>query len=146
MRKYSLAALLLAPLAATHAQTSAASVYFGNSLLCKSQTSGGVCDLWLNQNGTYQVFYDSGKRAIVKGVNGDFENEGRQGTYTASDSASGVKICLTPEADHPPRPRGNSPALFRDAACTVLPPHDLEALWDFTYQGENYKMGLIKGR
>ena len=147
MRKIILGALALFAIAGgARAATAAASAYFGNSLLCKSQSSGGVCDLWLDASGKYAVFYDSGKRAFVKGVGGDFENEGRQGTYTARATQGGVKICLTPEVDHPPRPRGNSPALFHDAGCVTLPNHAVGEVWDFEYKGEDYKMGLIEGR
>jgi len=149
MRKIIFGALALAPFAiagSAHAQTGAAFPYFNNSLLCKSQQTGAVCDLWLDATGKYAVFYDSGKKAYVKGVDGPFQYEGRQGVYTAVASPDGVEICLKPEADHPPRPRGNSPALFHDAGCVTLPNHAVGELWDFTYQGETYKMGLIAGR
>ena len=149
MRKIILGALALAPFAIAgraHAQSDAASPYFNNSLLCKSQSSGAVCDLWLDAGGKYMVFYDSGKKAYVKGVDGPFEYEGRQGTYTAVVAPDGVRLCLKPEADHPPRPRGNSPALFHDAGCVTLPSHPVGDLWDYSYRGETYKIGLIAGR
>ena len=145
MRNIIIAAMALAPIAA-HAQTGPASAYFGNSLLCKSQSSGGVCDLWLDASGKYAVFYDTGKKAYIKGIEGPFENEGRQGTYTATAIGNATEICLTPEIDTPPRPRGNSPSLFHDQGCVTLPNHPAGQLWDFTYQGETYTMGLIKGR
>ncbi|HTP40426.1 MAG TPA: hypothetical protein VMI92_12740 [Steroidobacteraceae bacterium] len=145
MRNSLLIALALLP-AAGHAAPSPAAAYFGNSLLCKAASTGAVCQLWLDENGKYAVFYDSGKKAYVKGVDGPFQYEGRQGTYTASAVKDGLKVCLKPEADHPPRPRGASPALFHDAGCVTLPTHATGELWDFSYQGETYKMGLIKGR
>jgi hypothetical protein len=136
---------VLAPVLAKAADTSAASAYFGNSLLCKS-AAGGVCDLWLEPSGEYSVFYDSGKKAFVKDVTGPFQYEGRKGTYTASRADGGVQICLTPEAENPPRPSGASPALFHDAGCVTVPDHPLGEVWNFTFQGEGYKVGLIKGR
>lgn len=145
MRNTLLIALALLPLTSPAAESPAAA-YFGNSLLCKSAKTGAVCELWLDESGKYAVFYDSGKKAFVTGVNGPFQNEGRQGTYTAKAGKDGLKLCLKPETDKPPRPKGASPALFHDAGCLTLPAHAVGELWDFTWQGETYKMGLIKGR
>lgn len=124
----------------------AASEFYGNSFLCKAQSTGAVCDLWLDANGHYSVFYDSGKKAYVTGVDGDFENEGRTGTYTATQTAQGLKICLTPQADNPARPRGHSPALFHDAGCTTVPAHGVGEVWTFSHEGETYRVSLIRGR
>src|SRR5271168_3342565 len=96
--------------ASAHAADPAAD-YYGNSLLCKAQSSGAVCDLWLEPGGRYVVFYDSGQKAYVKSVQGDFENEGRTGSYTARATRAGLKVCLKPDADSPPRPPGHSPAI-----------------------------------
>jgi hypothetical protein len=120
--------------------------YYGNSLLCKAQSSGAVCDLWLEPSGRYSVFYDSGQKAYVKGVEGDFENEGRTGTYTARATRAGLKLCLKPDADAPPRPPGHSPALFHEAGCVVLAQHPVGELWTLKLGGETYRMGLISGR
>jgi hypothetical protein len=142
-----LTGLLLLALATTavHAADPAAA-YYGNSLLCKAQSSGAVCDLWLEPSGRYAVFYDSGQKAYVKGVAGDFENEGRTGHYTARATRTGLKLCLTPDADAPPRPQGHSPAIFHAAGCITLPHHAAGELWTLSFGAETYRMGLISGR
>jgi hypothetical protein len=142
-----IAAMLLLALGATGARAAdPAAAYYGNSLLCKAQSSGAVCDLWLDADGRYAVFYDSGQKAYVKGVQGDFENEGRTGSYTARATHSGTRLCLKPDVDVPPRPRGHSPEIFREAGCFVLPSHPLGELWTLRLGGETYRMGLISGR
>jgi hypothetical protein len=141
------AAIVVLALGATAAYAAdPAADYFGNSLLCKAQSSGAVCDLWLEPGGRYAVFYDSGQKAYVKNVHGDFENEGRTGSYTARATPAGLKLCLKPDVDVPARPSGHSPALFHDAGCIVLPHHALGELWSLTLGAETYRMGLISGR
>jgi len=139
--------ILCLALAATSAHAAdPAAAYYGNSLLCKAQSSGAVCDLWLDADGRYAVFYDSGQKAYVKGVQGDFENEGRTGSYTAQLTRAGLKLCLKPDADAPARAPGHSPTIFHEAGCLVLPIHALGELWTLRRDGETYRMGLISGR
>lgn len=146
MRTFTVAILMLLLGARAVLAADPAHEYYGNSLLCKAQSSGAVCDLWLEPSGRYAVFYDSGQKAYVKGIEGDFENEGRTGTYTARATRAGLKLCLKPDADSPPRPPGHSPALFHEAGCVVLPNHAPGELWSLTLGGESYRMGLISGR
>jgi hypothetical protein len=146
MRLLLSALILLAGAAPAADAADPAGDYYGNSLLCKAESSGAVCDLWLDAGGRYAVFYDSGQKAYVKSVAGDFENEGRTGTYTAHATPAGLKLCLKPDADTPPRPAGHSPALFHDAGCIVLPHHATGELWSLSFGGERYRMGLIAGR
>jgi hypothetical protein len=144
---HTLTGLLMLTLTAAAAQAAdPAADYYGNSLLCKAQSSGAVCDLWLEPGGRYAVFYDSGQKAYVKGVQGDFENEGRTGSYTAQATHAGLRLCLKPDADTPPRPAGHSPALFHEAGCLVLPHHAPGELWTLSFGGETYRLGLISGR
>ncbi len=145
MRLVIFAALALAPFAA-RAQTFAADAYFDNSLLCKSLKSKAVCDLWLNPSGRYEVFYDSGKGAMARNAGGAFQFEGRQGTYTARNSAAGVEICLTPDADNPPLPRSPAPALFHDQDCVTVPFGVIGQQSDISYKGEDYEVELVSGR
>jgi hypothetical protein len=143
----SVVSILLPALLATSAYAAdPAAAYYGNSLLCKAQSSGAVCDLWLDAGGRYAVFYDSGQKAYVKGVQGDFENEGRTGSYTAHATHSGLRLCLKPDADTPARPQGQSPSIFHEAGCVVLPNHAPGELWTLRFGGETYRMGLISGR
>jgi hypothetical protein len=138
--------VLLAFAATSAAAADPAADYYGNSLLCKAQSSGAVCDLWLDATGRYAVFYDSGQKAYGKGVQGDFENEGRTGHYTARSTPAGLRLCLKPDVDAPARPQGHSPAIFHEAGCIVLPHHVAGELWTLTFGGETYRMGLISGR
>lgn len=140
-----IASILLLGVTNAHAADPAAA-YYGNSLLCKAQSSGAVCDLWLDADGRYAVFYDSGQKAYVKGVQGDFENEGRTGSYTAQATRSGLRLCLKPDKDVPARPKGHSPAIFHEAGCLVLPTHAPGELWTLHLGDETYRMGLISGR
>ncbi len=136
----------LIALSATANAADSAADFYGNSFICKDASTGAVCDLWLDANGRYAVFYDSGQKAYVKGVQGDFENEGRTGTYTATPTAAGLKVCVKPDIDRPPRPRGHSPALFREASCTTLPAHQLGEIWTLAHDGHTYRVALIPGR
>lgn len=138
-------AVLLSVATGVHAADSAADFY-GNSLLCKDAGSGAVCDLWLDASGRYAVFYDTGVKAYVKGVRGDFQYEGRTGRYTATATDGGLRVCLTPDADTPSRPTKHAMPLFYDAGCIVLPHHPLGELWSFTSNGQQYRMGLLAGR
>ena len=147
MRMVSLGFLtLLIALRATANAADSAADFYGNSFICKDPSTGAVCDLWLDANGRYAVFYDSGQKAYVKGVNGDFENEGRTGTYIATSTPAGLRVCIKPNVDRPRRPRGHSPSLFREASCTTLPTHKVGEIWTLAYDGHTYRVALIPGR
>jgi hypothetical protein len=129
---------LLLPIAAAHA-TSPAAFYFGHSLLCRQQSTGAVCELWLNPDGRYAVFYDSRHPTRSR-------YEGRQGAYQITAAPAGVRLCLRPDTDPTPRTTTAGVALFHDPGCLTLPIHPIGEPFTLQFGSQTYRLLLVQGR
>lgn len=121
--------------------------YFGNSVLCRDESTGAVCHFWLNADRTYFLMYDRGAQKQAPTVGGDFRLEGRQGRYTVQQDGTGAKVCLQPESVPDKQFAIEADKeLFAGAACYVLAT-DKHAgdSWEQTDQGRTYKLWLVRG-
>ena len=126
--------------------TTPGALYVGQSLLCRQRATGARCELWLNADGRYDVFYDSLRASVARGVAGPFRYEGRQGAYAVTAAPGGVQLCLRPDQDAAPRGSGVGVALFHDAGCVVLPVHPIGEVFPLDFAGQSYSLVLAQGR
>jgi hypothetical protein len=112
--------LAIVPAFSMQPPESAVQAYFGNTLVCHNPTSGVVCRLWLNEDGSYFVFYNRGALAGPATLRGPFQIEMREGRYTVRMEAAGPRLCLRPA----PVTRldvENDREMFSAAECYGLP-------------------------
>jgi hypothetical protein len=128
IRALSVALLLAFPAGAT----TPAALYFGQTLLCRQQATGATCALWLNPDGRYAVFYDTGRPTLPR-------FQGRQGAY----QLTATSLCLRPNESPAP---DIGVTLFHDQGCTALPVHPIGEAFDLTADGQSYTLELVQGR
>lgn len=102
--------------------------HYGNTVLCQEVDSRHACRLWLDPDGGYKVFYDFGPQNKPATVNGPFQFEGREGTYTIQRDANAVRVCLKPASTAQYRMQSDR-KLFGEAACYAIEPRQPGANW-----------------
>jgi hypothetical protein len=122
--------------------------YFGNSLLCKDETTGAVCHLWLDADGSYFLMYDRGVQQQLPTVGGNFRLEGRRGHYSLQGRGAATRLCLRPEPSsqkHYAIEAGHE--LFAGASCYGLAAgKHVGDTWEQVDAGRTYKLWLVRGR
>jgi len=121
--------------------------YYTSTLICEDQTTKAQCRLWLNPDGKYFAFYNLGPQSKVPDINGPFQVEGREGTYTLRDDGGVYQLCLWVAA---PRIRIGAEVageMYSEAACYPFAPHKAGDAWnDKDLVGRDTKFWLMKGR
>jgi hypothetical protein len=136
------------PLGARAANPAWLSAYFGNSVVCKALMGPASCHLWLNADGSYDIFYDRGMQSeSPKDMHGPFEFEGRDGSYRLENAPTGYRLCLTPNKAAWGYAIEKTHELFAEASCYAIAPHQIGDAWlDIDAYGKHYKMWLLAGR
>jgi len=145
----SFAAAGLASSPAAHAQTVGAEPFFNNTIYCQNQANLNTCTLWLNSDGSYQVFYNRGvQKTVPQSAGGPFQYEGREGTYSTKIVGAATQACLKPDTStaftYNTEKAGE---LYAGTGC-----YDLPALAVGASQivkepgGKTYKLWLLSGR
>jgi len=151
MKKHLLLLAAGGALAAFHsaaAATNVASLY-DNTLYCQNQASLGTCTLWLNQDGTYQVFFNRGVQKVVpQSAAGPFQYEGRTGDYSIKTAGDATEVCLKPDVstkfDYQTEKAGE---IYAGSGCYSLPSLSVgQSLVASEAGGKSYKFWLLEGR
>ena len=123
------------------------SIYFENSLVCRNQTNGTSCQLWLNKDGTYQVMFNRGPQEAKPSANGPWQLEGRDGTYSMRERDGVSQVCLQPNSGSGSYEVERANEIFASAGCYPLELHSLGEKWDQKDgAGHTYTMWLVEGR
>ncbi len=139
------ACMLAVPASAADADPLAA--YYDNTLVCQNQVTKAKCRLWLNRTGKFYVFYDLGSQPKKPDINGPFQINGREGTYTLRKDGAKYKLCLWPAAPRIYINAEQQREVFTDAGCNDFTPHKLNDSWtDKDLVGRDVKFWLMEGR
>lgn len=121
--------------------------YYDNTLVCQNQVTKAKCRLWLNRDGKYFAFYDLGSQSKMPDINGPFQINGREGTYTLRKEDGKSKLCLWIAA---PRIKINAEQqreVFSEAGCNDFTAHKLGDTWtEKDLMGRDVKFWLMAGR
>jgi hypothetical protein len=143
------AALAMLPLIAARAsEANPLTGYFNSTLLCKNQTSGVVCHLWLDADGRYFVYFDRGAQQVMPEAGGNFRLEGRHGHYRLSGRGLARELCLKPDAV-PGKTfqveKSGEP--YAGTGCYRFELHQVGEHWSQNdAAGNSYQMWLVEGR
>lgn len=146
MKRFWMAAGVLAGVfGASQARAAGAEIFYNNTLYCQNQASFGTCTLWLNGDGTYQVFYNRGVQKVVpQSAAGPFQYEGREGTYTVN----GSQVCLKPdESTQFSYESEKAGEIYAGSGCYDLPALAVgQSVVKAEAGGKSYKFWLLAGR
>lgn len=123
------------------------SQYFNNTLLCQNTSNKAFCRLWLNPDGSYQLYYRFGKQPKMPEADGPFEMEGRDGTYTASSEGAMLNICLKPNPVGIPLQMETAHVFFGEQRCYEVEQHRFNDTWQQQGpDGKTYQLWMLEGR
>jgi hypothetical protein len=122
--------------------------YFNATLLCKDQTSGVICHMWLDPDGRYFVYFDRGAQQVMPEAGGNFRLEGRHGNYRLSGRGATRKLCLKPDATPGKTFQvEQSGQQYAGKGCYSLELHQPGEHWvQRDAAGKSYQMWLVDGR
>jgi hypothetical protein len=121
--------------------------YFENTLVCQDHETKGVCHAWFNSDGGYYVFYDLGAQSKPASIEGPFQFEGREGTYSLHERTDGVEVCLQPSKPIVPLAAQSAHEFLSEAECYPLAVHTVGARWQQSdRRGRQYTFWLMAGR
>jgi hypothetical protein len=125
----------------------APSIYFENSVVCRNQANGTVCQLWLNVDGTYQVAFNRGPQALKPSVDGPWQIEGRDGRYSMRVRKGVTQVCLQPNMGSGSYEVERANEIFASSGCYPLDTHQLGDKWEQKDGADHvYTMWLVEGR
>jgi len=149
MKKLILGLTAMTAFAVARAQTVGAENFFNNTIYLQNQKTLVSGALWLNQDGSYIVFFNRGGQKIMpQSAAGPFQLEGREGTYTTRIVGSSTEACLKPDTSTKftyYTEKGGE--VFAGSGCYELPvlavgASEVKTLPD----GKTYKFWLLGGR
>jgi hypothetical protein len=121
--------------------------FFENTLICQDHDTKAVCHAWFNSDGSYYVFYDLGPQSKPAAIDGPFQFEGREGTYTLKLQGAGVEVCLRPATPVVALAAQHAQEFLSDAQCYPLALHNVGARWQQAdSRGREYTFWLLAGR
>jgi hypothetical protein len=146
---FTAAALVTLSLAAAQAgEANPLAAYFNATLLCKDQTSGVICHLWLDPDGRYFVYFDRGAQQVMPEAGGNFRLEGRHGHYQLRGRGPARQLCLKPDATPGKTFQvEQSGEQYAGKGCYSLELHQPGEHWSQSgASGKSYQMWLVDGR
>jgi hypothetical protein len=121
--------------------------FFQNTLVCQDHETKAVCHVWFNDDGGYYVFYDLGAQSKPASIEGPFQFEGREGTYSLREQTAGVEVCLHPAVPVVPLAAQKAHEFLSEAECYPLALHAVGARWQQSdRRGRQYTFWLMAGR
>lgn len=131
------------------AQTVGAELKYDNTVYFQNQGSLVSGSLWLNQDGSYVVYFNRGvQKTVPQSAAGPFQFEGREGSYTTRIMGGKTQACLKPDdAAGFTYNAEKAGEIYAGTGC-----YDLPALAVGTSglmkksDGKTYKMWLLAGR
>ena len=121
--------------------------FFDNTLICQDHGTKAVCHVWFNSDGSYYVFYDLGPQPKPAAINGPFQFEGREGTYSLEVQGAGVEVCLRPTTPVVTLAAQRAHEFLSEAKCYPLALHHVGARWQQAdRRGREYTFWLLAGR
>jgi hypothetical protein len=121
--------------------------FFDNTLVCQDHETKAVCHVWFNGDGTYYVFYDLGPQPKPASIEGPFQFEGREGTYSLHEQAAGVEVCLQPAMPVVLLAAQNAHEFLSEMECYPLALHAVGTRWQQSdRRGRQYTFWLMPGR
>ena len=121
--------------------------FFGNSIACKNEKTGAVCQLWLERDERYRVGFNRGPQALLPSIDGPWQIEAREGRYRYRVIGGAYQLCLVPDGGMGGFDVERAGEPFAGAACYVLPPHAVGDRWSVQdEQGRRITYWLVEGR
>lgn len=121
--------------------------YYANTLVCQNQVTKAVCRLWVNPDGHYFAFFDNGSQPNPPGIEGPFQIEGREGTYTVRNDDGSTQLCLWVAAPRIRLLAESQQQMYSESACYPLAAHKAGESWlAKDASGRDVKFWLMAGR
>ena len=140
-------ALMAGATSVTAADLTSLQFFFENTLVCQDRETKAVCRAWFNGDGGYYVFYDLGAQSKPASIDGPFQFEGREGTYSLHEQTGGVEVCLQPAMPVVPLAAQSAHEFLSEAECYPLALHAVGARWQQSdRRGRQYTFWLMAGR
>ncbi|MFT3906956.1 MAG: hypothetical protein QM718_11670 [Steroidobacteraceae bacterium] len=120
---------------------------YGNTLVCQNQVTKAKCRLWVNPDGKYFAFFDNGSQPNPPDINGPFQIEGREGTYTVRNDTGANQLCLWIAAPRIKLLAEANKEMYSESACYALGAHKVGESWvEKDASGRDVKFWLMAGR